>query len=90
MNNIEYLQKELKKNKIIMWACIPLALISFTIIGIYANITILATIAAIIGIISIIIGLLAEKKIKILKKQIYDVGTMTQALQDVKEDKTKE
>lgn len=87
MKNIEYLKKTLKKHKIIRLITIILFIISIIVVAISApKSTVTATIFTFIAIPSVIIGLVEDRKIRKLKQQIYDVGVMSQAIEDTKED----
>lgn len=87
MKNLEFLQKLKKKYKITeIITCILLPILIFLmVITTNNNITVLAYIFTILIIIDIIIGLFCGKKRKELNIQIYDVGVISQAIEDNKD-----
>ena len=87
MNNQEQLNKKLKTYKIIRIICIITFIITILLTGITApTSTALATIFAFLCIIAIITGLILDKKIKKLKIEIYQIKTISKAINDSKEE----
>lgn len=85
MKEIEILKQKLKKSKIIRLITIITLTISVILVPITApKSTIAATIFTIIAITSIIIGLIQDKKIKILKYDIREISNITKGIKDSK------
>lgn len=85
MKEIEILKQKLKKSKIIKLITIITLTISAILVPITApKSTAAATVFTIIAITSIIIGLIQDKKIKILKYDIREISNITKGIKDSK------
>ena len=85
MNNIEQLKKKLKNFKLTRLICIITLTIAAVLIPITApKSTAIATIFLVIAIISIIIGLILDKKIKEYKKDIKQITIIKKGIEDSK------